>query len=765
MTFTLPRHAVNKRLVKSLVLGSFMGLLGLVCSALPLIERLELDLGLATLFHLRGARAPPDEAVIVSISGASSRILGLPNEPEAWPRSLHGRLVRNLTDKGARMIAFDLIFDQPGRGREDRAFAQAMRAADNVVLFEYLRLSKQQLVGADGDTPISLVSSDISIEQRIPPIPTFARAAAAVAPFPLPEVRAKVSQVWLFKPGAGDAATLPVVALLEYARSHYRAFVAAITKTWRALEPGAELPLLPGGNDGATIQASALRALLRAHPRLVLALRERLVAREHGMDTQARRVMLALLHAHLRGDSRFIDFYGPPHSVTTVPYYEALKPCTVHTMSGRPIDLRNKAVFVGFAEQSYPEQRDDFYTVFSRTDGLDLSGVEIAATSFANLLDNRGVRPLEAPWWALSILCRGLGVGMLLFWLPGSAAVGGAGFLAVTMAGTAYALFSTYGIWLQLLVPLAVQLPAAMAGALLWQRLDSRRESRRLHRTLGLYLPRGATEALARHAGDVASLGGRSLQGVCMATDAARYTRLSESMQPDALRALLNQYFDVLFAPVRRHGGDVSDVVGDAMLAIWSRGPAPALREAACRAALEIIAALDDFNRTNGEARLPTRIGLHCGPIQLGNVGAVDHFEYRAVGDVVNAASRIEGLSKHLGTRILVSAAMVEDLPGFITRELGEFRLAGKTQSLVIYELLATTGQEADRYRGLREAFARGLHAFRARDWLAAIAAFNACLEHTADDGPARYYLELCQRYQRKPRPANWHGVVSMRRK
>ncbi|MBA3732681.1 MAG: CHASE2 domain-containing protein [Gammaproteobacteria bacterium] len=434
-------------------------------------------------------------------------------------------------------------------------------------------------------------------------------------------------------------------------------------------------------------------------------------------------------------------------------------------MSGRPIDLRNKAVFVGFAEQSYPEQRDDFYTVFSRTDGLDLSGVEIAATSFANLLDNRGVRPLEAPWWALSILCRGLGVGMLLFWLPGSAAVGGAGFLAVTMAGTAYALFSTYGIWLQLLVPLAVQLPAAMAGALLWQRLDSRRESRRLHRTLGLYLPRGATEALARHAGDVASLGGRSLQGVCMATDAARYTRLSESMQPDALRALLNQYFDVLFAPVRRHGGDVSDVVGDAMLAIWSRGPAPALREAACRAALEIIAALDDFNRTNGEARLPTRIGLHCGPIQLGNVGAVDHFEYRAVGDVVNAASRIEGLSKHLGTRILVSAAMVEDLPGFITRELGEFRLAGKTQSLVIYELLATTGQEADRYRGLREAFARGLHAFRARDWLAAIAAFNACLEHTADDGPARYYLELCQRYQRKPRPANWHGVVSMRRK
>src|SRR5680860_891396 len=227
MTSTLPRHtgtgparASGPRFVKASALRVAIGLLGVVLSALPLIDRLQLDLGLATLFHLRGARAPPDEVAIVNISGASSRILGLPNDPEAWPRSLHGRLVSNLTDKGARMIAFDIILDQPRRGREDRAFARAMRAADNVVLFEYLQLSKQQLVGPDSDTAMSAVSPDISIEQRIPPIPTFARAAAAVAPFPLPEVRAKVSQVWLFKPGAGDAATLPVVALLEYARPY-----------------------------------------------------------------------------------------------------------------------------------------------------------------------------------------------------------------------------------------------------------------------------------------------------------------------------------------------------------------------------------------------------------------------------------------------------------------------------------------------------------------------------------------------------------------
>jgi adenylate cyclase len=403
--------------------------------------------------------------------------------------------------------------------------------------------------------------------------------------------------------------------------------------------------------------------------------------------------------------------------------------------------------------------------VFSQPDGLDVSGVEIAATTFANLLENRSVRPLPAMGWALSILLWGFFVGALLLWLSGVSAVAGAGALIAVGFSGAYFLFTSHGIWLPLIVPLVVQPPAAMAGALLWQYLDSRRERQRLHRTLGLYLPKGAAEALARHTGDLTTVGSQSVHGVCMATDAERFTRLSESMQPDALRTLLNRYFDTLFAPVRRHGGEISDVVGDAMLAVWSAGPEQALRRAACQAALEIQAAVEDFNRNPRSAQLPTRIGLHCGLIQLGNVGAVDHFEYRAVGDVVNAATRIEGLSKHLSTRILASAEVVDGLPDFVTRELGEFRLAGKTRPLVIYELMGRADQYPERYRALQETFAAGLHAFRACQWQEAIAAFNACLEQTADDGPARYYLNLCRRYERKPQSVGWDGVVSLYRK
>ena len=125
----------------------------------------------------------------------------------------------------------------------------------------------------------------------------------------------------------------------------------------------------------------------------------------------------------------------------------------------------------------------------------------------------------------------------------------------------------------------------------------------------------------------------------------------------------MNRYYAVLFEPVKRHGGLVQDVVGDSMLAIWATTePDASLRNRACLAALDIAAAVDRFNADSGRLALPTRIGLHSGRLLLGSVGAMDHYEYRAVGDIVNTATRLEGLNKHLGTRMLVSADVLEGL-------------------------------------------------------------------------------------------------------
>ena len=129
----------------------------------------------------------------------------------------------------------------------------------------------------------------------------------------------------------------------------------------------------------------------------------------------------------------------------------------------------------------------------------------------------------------------------------------------------------------------------------------------------------------------------------------------------------MNRYYGVLFEPVKQHGGLVQDVVGDSMLAIWATTePDASLRNRAMVAALAAATAVDRFNAASGRFALPTRIGLHSGRLLLGSVGAIDHYEYRAVGDIVNTATRLEGLNKHLGTRLLVSAEVLHGLEDLI---------------------------------------------------------------------------------------------------
>src|SRR5690606_26091899 len=127
---------------------------------------------------------------------------------------------------------------------------------------------------------------------------------------------------------------------------------------------------------------------------------------------------------------------------------------------------------------------------------------------------------------------------------------------------------------------------------------------------------------------------------------------------------------------------------------IWATArPSRESRARACRGALAVAAAVDRFNKVPGRAPLPTRIGLHTGPIRLGNIGGKRHVEFRAVGGIVNTASRIEGLNKQLRTRILVSGETLDGVEGFLTRELGTFLLPGKTSPVVVHELLGTADQ------------------------------------------------------------------------
>jgi adenylate cyclase len=190
------------------------------------------------------------------------------------------------------------------------------------------------------------------------------------------------------------------------------------------------------------------------------------------------------------------------------------------------------------------------------------------------------------------------------------------------------------------------------------------------------------------------------------------------------------------------------------------------LRNQACLAALDIVSAVDHFNEGSGRFALPTRIGLHSGRLLLGSVGAIDHYEYRAVGDIVNTATRIEGLNKHLETRVLVSAEVLHGLEGLTTRELGSFLLAGKSKPIVVHELIGKAAEATSSDRERCAIFAGALAAFRRRAWSDAVRLWEESLRSCGgEDGPSRFYLRWCAERAAESMPASWDGVVRMDQK
>ena len=139
-------------------------------------------------------------------------------------------------------------------------------------------------------------------------------------------------------------------------------------------------------------------------------------------------------------------------------------------------------------------------------------------------------------------------------------------------------------------------------------------------------------------------------------------------MTPRELSDLMHKYLEATFAPIHKHGGLVIELKGDSILALWKGNSDDlSLRRNACAGALEVAEAVRRFNQSNQVVNLPTRISIHAGAIFLGNIGAGAHYEYGATGDTITTASRLDGLNKHLGTNILVSAEVIRDLDDFLS--------------------------------------------------------------------------------------------------
>ena len=748
------------RLSKGIILGLLTGIIGLVIGLIPFGLDIEENVGLDVLFKLRGPRQAPPGVVVVNLDKVSADNLNLPDDIRKWPRSLHGKLTENLAERGASVIIFDISFLEPTSPKEDNAFADAVEKARNVVFCKCLQREKIPLTLKG-----KVSSGDLNIVSVVPPIPPLSESAVALAPFPLPRVPVKVNQYWTFKTVAGDTPTVPVVVLQILSMQVYDDFILLLE---RASPDQAEI--LPRNKDEIINTRSieriiqSIRGIFESEPQIAeKMLRELQASQSSSRDKKKYQLLQSLIRMYQSANSQYLNFYGPPHTIPTIPYYEIVT--NKEKAAGEnEIDVKGKAVFVGHSPLSQQEQMERFYTVFSQPDGLDISGVEIAATAFANLLENRPVKPLGSGSYIAFLLAWGFSMGIVCLTIRrafGSLMAVG---LSILYLVAAQYQFKTAGLWYPIVVPLFFQAPFAIFGSIIWKYADSVRERKNIREAFRHYLPDDVVDQVTK---DISAVGSshKVVYGICLSTDAEQYTALSETMTPEELGRFMNKYYETVFSPIRQHGGIISDVKGDSILALWvTSRPEVTLRYRACLAALDIENNITQFKGNSSTAQLPTRIGLHSGDILLGSVGAIDHYEYRPVGDIVITATRMEGLNKYLGTRILVSEEVINQLSGLLTRKLGEFLLAGKSKSVVVHELLCQKGECSEKQQNICAIFAEALDAFRRQSWDEATEKFLQSIKY-GDDGPSRFYIGLCEHYRNNPPGKSWDGVIRMGKK
>jgi adenylate cyclase len=452
------------------------------------------------------------------------------------------------------------------------------------------------------------------------------------------------------------------------------------------------------------------------------------------------------------GDRDLIRYYGPGRTVPVFSYWDVLEKDLPSARSA----LKDAVVFVGIMLRSDTggAQKDSYYSPFG---GTMVYGVEVHATIVANLLSRDWI---TRPARSLELLCQGIlvaGVSYLSFLLTPmllSLLVGGT---VLAWCVAAFVGLGTAGIFVSgagtvlLILPLLVLLNAVYS----YFRASKAEES--LRSAFSLYISPDMVPQLVSE-GDTLKLGGEKLWLSAMFTDIADFTTITEEMPAERTSEMLNAYFTEVMDVIFKNQGTLIKFIGDAVFAIWGAPLKVANHsELAVQTALAIHKEVERFNSTGRFPPLHTRIGVHTGPMLVGNLGSKRRFDYTAIGDSVNLASRIEGLNKYFGTTVLFSEATRKDAGGVSGALLiAKVRVKGRREAVPLFSVF-----EPALPSSLAEDWTRALQYFSGAEFDAARGVFTALLDREPRLRTAcRLYLEQCELHTREAPPQGWAGEL-----
>lgn len=251
-------------------------------------------------------------------------------------------------------------------------------------------------------------------------------------------------------------------------------------------------------------------------------------------------------------------------------------------------------------------------------------------------------------------------------------------------------------------------------------------------------------------------------------SDIRSFTNISEKNKPDVLVAFLNRYFTVMVDIIKKHGGTIDKFIGDAIMAEFGT---PVSYEDNCKRAVSAAYEMRDALPTVelGDLVMPEGmtfnigIGIHYGDVIVGSIGSKDKVDYSVIGDNVNLASRLEGLTKTYGVQLIVSDSVKADAgeDSFFFRHLDDVRVKGKKNAVPIYAVDRSAEEFPPEYK---DAYTKGMDLYKKGIWNLSCDYFKKALEAVKDDKAAALMLERCEEFIKNP-PENWDGAIAFHTK
>lgn len=604
-------------------------------SPLEMLEEKLYDLRL----KIRGKVTPSPYVVIIAIDDKSLEKLGR----WPWSRSQLARLIDILSSKGAKVIAFDILFAESEKN--DAVFAKAIRKAGNVLLPLVFRFDKETpLVQED-----FLYSSSISIVKNVSALNTFPPYKAiglSTCRKELSEAAIAMGHINMIPDEDGTLRWEAIV--IEYDLDLYPSIDLQIARVYQGL-----------GNEKMVLNA-----------------------------TESIKLGDKIFPTDLRGKSP-IYYYGPEQ---TFPYISV---SDIFEGKITPDILQGKIALIGVTALGIYDLR---VTPFS----ANMPGVEKHANVITSLLEGRSIIKLPFIINLLVLVFIGLVLSLILTRLR---AVTGAivSFLllsAVSFAG--YYLLIKEGMWMELSYPL-INIFLVSSAINIYQYAEEEMRAKRIRAMFSSYVTEKIVNELTKNP-DMAKLGGDRREITVLFSDIRGFTTFSEKHAPEEVVSILNEYLTAMTEVIFRWEGTLDKFVGDEIVAFWG-APLPQENHAelATRCALNMVEKLKELGEkwlNEGKVPLEAGFGLNTGEVIVGNIGAEGKkMDYTVIGDHVNLGARVEALTRKYNTDILITEFTLSKIRGLVKPKNGQIighvsvkglervMVKGKEKPVRIYEV------------------------------------------------------------------------------